>query len=1144
MAESERGPGTTAPHLPILALVAAPPGGADGTEDPGFADRLATALDDVGFTGACLALAGLRLAEALERRRIPYCFCVDATAPRELATPLRRPGHLRIAGRPVVFVRRTDTTPWSAVAATLRRTLAAVAPLHLVAVDDTGELDPYGAGFDAACDAWPSAGDAVAGIDQAIDEALRRAPTDHPRYRVVFVPTPCAEDDARRLEYWLAEALRATRLRAPVERLLLAALPGFPAAAPALLDAAARAVGGRSTEPGLFLEGERYRGWTAQRAFGPEVVQAHLDHLAPAGPPAFVLVVLFDGVSRDALATTITAAAGLDYPDTRVLVVAPTPSLFGPDNARLAWLQCGADPLADLNAWIRQQPADDWVWLLAAGDRLAPRALLSIGAAIADAPGPSILSCDDELDDGAGTRTPRFKPASNLDLLRSSAYVGRAACASAEAIVAAGGLAGASVANAVLELLLKTIEAHGPTVVGHVADVLLTVSAEGTPGPAEIADRRRILAGHLARLGLPAEPLDGYVPGTFRLAFRHPRRPLVSIVIPTRDQLPLLRRCIETVVETTAYENYEIIVVDNDSQTPEARAYLDQLALLAPERIRILAYAQPFNFAAMNNRAAAIARGEYLLLLNNDTAVLHPDWLDVMVGHAQRPEVGVVGARLLYQDGTLQHAGVVLGLCGCADHLFTHSPIEGAGAPERALLEQNFSAVTGACMLVRKSVYDELGGLDEERFKVWLNDIDFCLRAGEAGYLVVWTPHATLLHDGSASLRRPEIEARSGAERQAREIAERDAFTRRWIGRMGRDPAYNPNLTLKRRHGQIETDPVITWNPLPWNPRPRLLAMRADQAGCSHYRVMTPLRALSASGAILGMATTAHYEPAEIERIAPDVIVLQRQTRDAHQAAIRRYRDYAKALRIFEIDDLITDFPKHCAHRVGFDESIGRRLRESIALCDRLVVSTKALAEAYGPWAAEVRVAANHLERAAWAGLTPRRRRGPRARVGWAGGGGHDGDLEMIAEVVRELAGEVDWVFMGMCPDVLRPYVREFHDWSPIVEYPVRLAALDLDLAIAPLTVHPFNEAKSNIKVLEYGALGYPLICSDIEPYRDPRFPVERVCNRRQDWVRVIRERAHDLDAAARCGDLLRAAVDRHGFIEDHINEWRHAWSR
>lgn len=1140
MAERDLASGTDRPLS--LAVVAEPWEAAAASR---AVDALPGALVTAGFGGVCLPASQARLAEALDRQHLTYCFWIDAapdtTPPGSLAAALRRPGQLRIGGRPVVFVRRQGDTPWRIHATALRRALAAGTPLHLVAVDATGELDPYDAGFDAACDAWEF--DATA-LDRTIDAALRQAPTNHPRYRCVGTPASTGTDDAHRLEYWLAESLRATRLRAPAERLVLVALPGFPETAPTLVAAAARATGGDSTEPGLFLEGERYRTWNEQRVFGPELVHAHLDHLAATGTPTFVLVVLFDGVAREALAATINAAATLDYPACRLLVVAPTPSLVGPDSERLAWVRCGADPLATVNALIRQLPGDHWVWLLAAGDRPAPRALLRIGAAIADAPGPSIRTCDDEFAQG-GIRTPRFKPAAcNLDLLRSSAYVGRAACARAASIAAAGGLAGASIGNAILDLLLKTIEVDGTAAIAHVADVLLTTPDAGPPSPAETADRRRIVADHLGRLGLAAEPLDGFLPGSFRLAFSPGDRPAVSIIIPTRDQLPLLQRCIETLVGTTSYDNYEILVVDNDSQTPEARAYLDQLAVLAPERIRVLAYPQAFNFAAMNNRAAAVARGEYLLLLNNDTAVLHADWLDVMVGHARRPEVGVVGARLLHQDGTLQHAGVVLGLCGCADHLFTHSPIEGPGAPGRAQLEQDFSAVTGACMLVRKTVYDALGGLDEERFKVWFNDIDFCLRAGEAGHLVVWTPHATLLHDGSASLKRPEVEARAGAARRAREDAERDAFMRRWIGRLGCDPAYNPNLTLKRRHGQIEADPVIAWNPLPWNPRPRLLAMRADQAGCSHYRVMTPLRALSNAGAILGLATTAHYEPAEIARIAPDVIVLQRQTREAHQAAIRRYRDYAPARRIFEIDDLITDFPERCAHRAGFDESTGRRLRESIALCDRLVVSTAALAEAYGPWAAEVRVAANYLERAAWAGLSPCRRRGPRPRVGWAGGGGHDGDLEMIFDVVRELAAEVDWVFMGMCPEALRPFVREFHGWTPIAEYPARLAALDLDLAIAPLTIHPFNEAKSNIKVLEYGALGYPLICSDIEPYRDPRFPVERVRNTRQDWVRAIREQAHDLDATARRGDRLRAAVDRHGFVEDHIDEWRRAWSR
>ncbi|MCE5394423.1 MAG: glycosyltransferase family 1 protein, partial [Acidithiobacillus sp.] len=162
-------------------------------------------------------------------------------------------------------------------------------------------------------------------------------------------------------------------------------------------------------------------------------------------------------------------------------------------------------------------------------------------------------------------------------------------------------------------------------------------------------------------------------------------------------------------------------------------------------------------------------------------------------------------------------------------------------------------------------------------------------------------------------------------------------------------------------------------------------------------------------------------------------------------------------------------------------------------------------------------------------------------RVGWAGGVGHTGDLEMIADVVRDLSSEVDWVFFGLCPDGLRPYVKEFHSGVPLAQYPAKLASLDLDLALAPLEDNPFNEAKSHLRLLEYGILGYPVVCSDIYPYQGD-FPVWRVANRYRDWIRVIREALSDRQALSQMGDRLREHVRAHWLLENHLDDWLRVW--
>ncbi len=217
-------------------------------------------------------------------------------------------------------------------------------------------------------------------------------------------------------------------------------------------------------------------------------------------------------------------------------------------------------------------------------------------------------------------------------------------------------------------------------------------------------------------------------------------------------------------------------------------------------------------------------------------------------------------------------------------------------------------------------------------------------------------------------------------------------------------------------------------------------------------------------------------------------------------------------------------------------KDIRKRLRRCLDLADGVVVTTEPLAEALRSMSGDVRVVPNYLPRSIWGGLKSARRQGARPRVGWAGAQQHGGDLALISDVVRQTAGEVDWIFFGMCPESIRPYVKEFYRGVPFSEYPVQLANLNLDLAVAPLERNRFNEAKSNLRILEYGFMGWPVIASDIHPYRDG--PVCRVPNNAQAWVKAIRERVHDLDAAAREGDTLKAWVEGRWMLEDHLSGW------
>ncbi len=268
-----------------------------------------------------------------------------------------------------------------------------------------------------------------------------------------------------------------------------------------------------------------------------------------------------------------------------------------------------------------------------------------------------------------------------------------------------------------------------------------------------------------------------------------PTPPLVSVIIPTRNRTDLLTRCIDGIYDKTLYSNCEVIIVDNQSEDQQTLNYLQRL--VKERHVTVLNYTAPFNFSAINNFAVRHAHGTILGFLNNDLDVISPHWLEEMVSQALRPAIGAVGAMLYYPDDTIQHAGVILGVQGVAKHAYSHLPRGDVGQMGRTRLVQNFSALTAACLVVRRSVFEEVGGFDEQHLPVAFNDVDLCLRIQEKGYRNVWTPYAELYHYESASRGYEDT-----LEKQKRFKREIDYMLQRWGALFENYPKYNPNLTL------------------------------------------------------------------------------------------------------------------------------------------------------------------------------------------------------------------------------------------------------------------------------------------------------------------------------------------------------------
>jgi GT2 family glycosyltransferase len=268
-------------------------------------------------------------------------------------------------------------------------------------------------------------------------------------------------------------------------------------------------------------------------------------------------------------------------------------------------------------------------------------------------------------------------------------------------------------------------------------------------------------------------------------------RPLVSIIIPTRDKADILKRCVQSILEKTDYDNYEIIVVNNNSVDKETLDYFKSLKRI--DNIRILDYSKEFNFSSINNFAVKNIKGDIVLFLNNDTEVISEGWMTAMLEHVQRDNVGAVGCKLLYPNKTVQHAGVILGLGGLAGHPHTGFPNIDNGYFGRINLIQNLSAVTAACMMMRKSVFEEVGGYDEN-IAVAFNDVDLCIKIREKGYLIVYTPYAELYHHESLSRGYEDT-----PEKQERFLGEVKYLRGKWGKVIDRgDPYYNPNLILSK----------------------------------------------------------------------------------------------------------------------------------------------------------------------------------------------------------------------------------------------------------------------------------------------------------------------------------------------------------
>lgn len=562
-----------------------------------------------------------------------------------------------------------------------------------------------------------------------------------------------------------------------------------------------------------------YQFWKRSFSFGlPRL--ASLESNANAKPeniPVFSIAIVDEGGSRHLLAAVFRSILSQNYPHLELIVISVRPDdvlcdtsierLIGSGQSCKAMrLDAGKSKASQFNDALRIARGE-WVIFLDIQSRLSDGGLYAIVAAINQSIDVWMCYGDEDCVDVRGRfLAPYFKPDWGFSYFSSVNMLGKAVAFDRKKIMELGGFSSAYSGSEEFDLVLRGVERWGNRSIAHSPRVICCNYIDRQHGLEFWRERLKYDVSAVAALQsffrrTNIDATVGRDKHGLRISYElSANKPRVSLIIPTRNSGRLVKQCIDSIIQRTDYPNYEIILIDNGSDEIKSLEIFSQLS--KESQIRIIRDDRPFNFSALNNVAVSNASGEVIALVNNDVEVISTEWLAEMVSLAVQPQVGAVGAKLLYPDGRVQHAGIILGIKGVAGHSNKGIDRQDTGYFCRAAVVGEFSAVTAACLVVRKSLYERVGGLNENELAVSYNDVDFCLKLVDIGFQNVWTPFAELYHHESAS-RGYEITP----EKKIRLAQEASYMRERWNGVLKNDPFYNPNLTLKRE------DFSLSWPP-------------------------------------------------------------------------------------------------------------------------------------------------------------------------------------------------------------------------------------------------------------------------------------------------------------------------------------------
>lgn len=885
----------------------------------------------------------------------------------------------------------------------------------------------------------------------------------------------------------------------------------------------------------------RYQQWQLNRTrIAGEVLVTVRDESQVNSLLNFQLCIRLAKGQESALADTIDSLSCQHHQNWHLDIVTDLATPDSMDNIScIGWHRASCEEHKFIIDQLVAQRECDWCIEIPPGVKLDPLYLWRLSAEIYADPTKRCFFVDDDCFDTANHRfAPRFKPGCNPSALESSDLAGPI-CISRETWISVDGCTSAS-GSPWFAQLLKTAKKFGWGSIKHIPDMLISYPEQF---PTNTEACLTALLEHIDYNTTKSE-IVAATPRSWNIRHGLDSTPKVTIVIISTGQLDMLSRCHDSLLKNTSYKNIELLIsIDEHHIDPDTKSWLNKINndVLCTRKIISRSKNKP-NHASLCNAAINSADGELIILIKENCVVIQNNWLDELVRTAMQPGIAGVSPRII-QPGTalVENSGSILGLNGIADSPYREeAKLSEPGYLDSISVTHDVSALYPSCMMTHKSSYQQAGGMDDESFGNYFSHLDLSIKLRKNGGRLIYQPLSNIV-DCEFSRSSFDKNSISIAERLKSEAQARNLLFKKWKNEVAVDPYWNKNLSLCKLTPEVEVDYIADWNITPTK-LPRIFANPISN-GQGDFRITSPLNALRRAGLASAciwrqaMGNPRYHSASEMLRLSPDAIIVQNYIHDTALSALDNWDSTkCRPFTVYTLDDLITEMDSSNPFRKYIPANSRARLKYALERCDRLVVSTDYLAESYKNLCADIKIVPNRLEQTIWLPLHSKKRVATRPRIGWAGGSTHQGDLLMLKEIIEQTRHEADWIFFGMCPDEIKPLLAEYHPLIRFEEYPAHLASLSFDIAVAPLTQTAFNRGKSNLRLLEYGILGIPVVCTDIEPYKNS--PACKVSNFVQAWVEAIRARIHDPEAREREGAELRRWVLNGFLLENHLAEW------